>query len=475
MFASHAVRTKTTRAGVPSRKPLAHALARPVHAQEVGDTQAHRSWDFGGIAVVQRKVAVGSVNDPLEAEADRAADQVMHTGTPTLSVNTPAPELRRRCAACEEENAELTLSRKAAGGAPGSARCAAPAVALEAVRSPGAPLEPGVRGFMESRFSHDFGQVRVHADAKATQAAGAVNALAYTVGHDVVFKSGQYAPESERGRHLLAHELAHVVQQEGSASSLQRQAEFESEADTVASDTEAEADTSEVHDGDSPVNASPGTEAAQEGPTLSDVLLAEAAPGPSERAPVESGEAVPTQAGAPQTKDKPKATTPKKDPPAKKTITAIDVDQAAQQMTLTWSDGTKETHKVSTGRGRPNTKDDPCKTQTEKNCTPNGSSFKVGTLGDANTANDHGDKMSWYVEFVPGRSIGIHDSQPVPGVPHSHGCVRVGDTPADDAFAKKVNTHVVPGTTTVNVHGKAPTKPWSKPLDAPKKPKSKKK
>jgi lipoprotein-anchoring transpeptidase ErfK/SrfK len=76
--------------------------------------------------------------------------------------------------------------------------------------------------------------------------------------------------------------------------------------------------------------------------------------------------------------------------------------------------------------------------------------------------------MSWYVEFVEGRGIGIHDSQPVPGVPASHGCVRVGNSAADDAFAKKINKNVIPGTTTVTVHGKAATKPWTKPKPKPK-------
>lgn len=66
---------------------------------------------------------------------------------------------------------------------------------------------------MESRFGHDFSQVRVHDDSTAAESARAVNALAYTVGRDVVFDTGRYAPHSASGRHLLAHELAHVLQQ----------------------------------------------------------------------------------------------------------------------------------------------------------------------------------------------------------------------------------------------------------------------
>jgi hypothetical protein len=68
---------------------------------------------------------------------------------------------------------------------------------------------------MEARFGHDFSGVRVHTDALAARSAGAVSAHAYTVGSHVVFASGRYAPTSREGQRLLAHELTHVVQQEG--------------------------------------------------------------------------------------------------------------------------------------------------------------------------------------------------------------------------------------------------------------------
>jgi hypothetical protein len=74
-------------------------------------------------------------------------------------------------------------------------------------------LDVGTRAFMEPRFGHDFSKVRVHADTKAAESARAVNALAYTVGNDVVFGAGQYQPATSNGRRLLGHELTHVVQQ----------------------------------------------------------------------------------------------------------------------------------------------------------------------------------------------------------------------------------------------------------------------
>jgi len=77
----------------------------------------------------------------------------------------------------------------------------------------GSPLDRDTRGFMESRLGADFGDVRVHTDGKATESARAVQAYAYTVGNDVVFQSDKYAPDSDSGQRMLAHELTHVVQQ----------------------------------------------------------------------------------------------------------------------------------------------------------------------------------------------------------------------------------------------------------------------
>ncbi|HLG14203.1 MAG TPA: DUF4157 domain-containing protein [Blastocatellia bacterium] len=85
----------------------------------------------------------------------------------------------------------------------------------EVLNSPGQPLDTHTRAFMEPRFGHDFSQVRVHADTRAAESARTVNALAYTVGSDIAFGGGEYAPGTKGGRRLLAHELTHVVQQQG--------------------------------------------------------------------------------------------------------------------------------------------------------------------------------------------------------------------------------------------------------------------
>ncbi|MDA1273066.1 MAG: DUF4157 domain-containing protein [Verrucomicrobia bacterium] len=94
-----------------------------------------------------------------------------------------------------------------------AAPAAVPPIIHEVLRSPGQPLDAATRSFMEPRFGRDFSAVKVHTDSRAAESAGAVNALAYTVGPHVVFGLGQYAPGTSSGRRLMAHELTHTVQQ----------------------------------------------------------------------------------------------------------------------------------------------------------------------------------------------------------------------------------------------------------------------
>ncbi len=106
------------------------------------------------------------------------------------------------------------LQRSAVGSAPETV----PPIVHEVLRSHGQSLDPAIRAFMESRFGHNFSQVRVHTNMKAAESARAVNATAYTAGCDLVFGPDQYKPWTEVGQKLLSHELAHVVQQHGAAS-----------------------------------------------------------------------------------------------------------------------------------------------------------------------------------------------------------------------------------------------------------------
>ena len=125
-----------------------------------------------------------------------------------------------------------------------------PASVHEVLGASGHPLDATTRSWMEPRFNYDFSSVRVHTDARAARSAREVNALAYTVGRDVVFGTGQYAPGTERGTRLLAHELTHVVQQTSSGASAQQTSKAVSEPSDAA-EVEADAMADRVMSGES--------------------------------------------------------------------------------------------------------------------------------------------------------------------------------------------------------------------------------
>src|SRR5207245_547548 len=110
--------------------------------------------------------------------------------------------LAAECEECRTQRA-TTLQRRSAGQAEPDT---VPPIVHDVLRSPGQPLDEQTRTFMEPSFGHDFSRVRVHTDARAAESARSVKALAYTVGRDVVFAAGQYAPATRTGKRLLAHE-----------------------------------------------------------------------------------------------------------------------------------------------------------------------------------------------------------------------------------------------------------------------------
>jgi hypothetical protein len=216
----------------------------------------------------QAKPVVGQVNDPREHEADHIAEQVIRMPAPLPPAS--GATVQRKCA-CEEAAPEEgqrsgspTQTMRLAGlsrvavqrcddrvaksnnrsawaviGNPAGTLARQPALAGNAGISPrlqrtgepgngnpvvssvlevvgkggGQPLGDGVRSNMETRFGVDFSAVRIHTDAKAARSAAAVHSRAYTVGNEIVFNSGAYAPDTSQGLHTLAHELTHVVQQ----------------------------------------------------------------------------------------------------------------------------------------------------------------------------------------------------------------------------------------------------------------------
>jgi Domain of unknown function (DUF4157) len=157
----------------------------------------------------------------MRAQATAVAQRAPVQPVAPLSAGR-APLLQRKCACggsagfsgeCEEcKTATLQRKRNARHG-PGEKANVAPHIVHEVLNSPGHPLDAGIRALFESRFGHDFSRVRVHNDTKAAESARAVDAQAYTVGRDVVFDTDRYAPHSMGGSKLLAHELAHTMQQ----------------------------------------------------------------------------------------------------------------------------------------------------------------------------------------------------------------------------------------------------------------------
>jgi hypothetical protein len=164
-----------------------------------------------GGSAVQLKLAIGPAGDRYEQEADRVAEQVTRMLAPGISASPAPPQISPLSPGFDERE---KLQENAAGaGEPGLDE--APASVHAVVRSAGRPLDGATRQFFESRFGRSFADVRIHTDAAAQASTHEIGAQAYTVGRNIVFASGQYAPETVEGRRLLAHEIAHVLQQSG--------------------------------------------------------------------------------------------------------------------------------------------------------------------------------------------------------------------------------------------------------------------
>ena len=205
---------------VHHRKPseIDHKLFSDLPFQSAGNFATQRLLRSG---VIRPKLAISQPGDVHEQEADRIAERVMRM---------PEPAPQRACAGCEsgatpcpgcEEKAAIAQRKADHDGHAKSD--SAPARFVESLGS-GRPLDPDTRAFFEPRFGTDFSHVRVYTDALAAKSARAFAAQAYTVGRNLVFGAGQYAPGSSEGRRLLSHELTHVVQQaNGRELLLQRQ------------------------------------------------------------------------------------------------------------------------------------------------------------------------------------------------------------------------------------------------------------
>jgi hypothetical protein len=209
------LKKKTTE--TPKKTPIIRGLKGTLQSDSVAGRVAvlQRSIGNRGVErlcrsdVLQAKLTIGQPNDIYEQEADRVAEQVMRMPEPDVQMKPGRPFAKGP--SCGEEEG-IIQSKEAAGQTPD--------VTLDtesdigSLTSGGQPLPESSRAFFEPRFGHDFSYVRLRTDAKAAESARAINAQAYTVGHDVVFAAGQCKPGTMNGNRLLAHELTHVVQQQ---------------------------------------------------------------------------------------------------------------------------------------------------------------------------------------------------------------------------------------------------------------------
>lgn len=225
-----------------SRSPQRVRPATVVPAPRRALDQSRQLRHLLGRSAVQAKLRVSAPNDPLEIEADRTADAVMRMPArgAGIGLGQTAPSVQRVCAECEEEvqakrmDSDLTQRQTDEGAEeeeelvqpkskdPAGKKSSA-AASVERGIGAGQPLPVSVRAFFEPRFGNSFDQVRIHTDTAAQVSSEALNARAFTYGSDIVFGPGEYRPETPDGQRLIAHELAHTVQQGKSAPLVQRE------------------------------------------------------------------------------------------------------------------------------------------------------------------------------------------------------------------------------------------------------------
>ena len=185
-----------------------------------GSTQHNSGFDFANVGVIQPKLKVSQPNDAYEQEADRMAEQVTSTVDPSDSFELlmdakDEGRTDRKCADCqmmEQANAKqgTEMRKKPSPLSRMETNDEVTNRINDTNSSEGSSLDLRTREFMESRFGYDFGNVRIHTSQEAAESAIRANALAYTMGNDIVFGEGYYRPDTMQGKRLLAHELTHV-------------------------------------------------------------------------------------------------------------------------------------------------------------------------------------------------------------------------------------------------------------------------
>jgi len=257
-------RTKRSEHETPSRKPEtieSPVLSAPGLALDALGNRALLSLLRSGR--LQRKAVISEPGDPLEHEADRAADAVVsgkHPARPER--HSPPAEVQRM--GTEEQQLTESLGLGGEGGRvapalpPPPDQAGSPGDVIGQLPG-GRSLDEATLGLMESRFGESFSDVRIHTGPRASETAGAVESRAFTAGEDIVFAEGEFAPETTEGLRLLAHELAHVVQQRRPLGAIAEETEAERDARDAAHEVVG-GGTPEVRE-----RAAPGTVQKQDG------------------------------------------------------------------------------------------------------------------------------------------------------------------------------------------------------------------
>ncbi|WP_143305139.1 eCIS core domain-containing protein [Chitinophaga vietnamensis] len=238
-----------TSTAVPQKAaPITAATAERTGAPQEEELVTMLSSPF----TIMPKLSVGAPDDPLEDEAERKADEVMRMPETTFVQRKcahceeeekqahTASFLQRKCAHCEEEEqvrlkpATSFLQRKE-GGITASASATAQ---IQATKGRGDKLPANTQQFMESRFGSDFSDVRIHTASYATALSRELSAQAFTVGNDIYFNAGKFSPETASGKHLLAHELTHTIQQGGISRKINRVVDQEETMDILSGSAE---------------------------------------------------------------------------------------------------------------------------------------------------------------------------------------------------------------------------------------------
>ncbi|MFN5726743.1 MAG: DUF4157 domain-containing protein, partial [Pseudanabaena sp.] len=162
---------------------------------------------------IQAKLNIGEPNDKYEKETDSTAERVVQ------QINSPLQEQSFQRQELMEEEDELQMKsliqrRENIGGGVASTDLES---SIQSARGSGQSLDPNLQEKMGQAMGADFSGVRVHTDAQSDQLNKSIQAKAFTTGQDVFFRQGAYVPSSRNGQELIAHELTHVVQQNGGA------------------------------------------------------------------------------------------------------------------------------------------------------------------------------------------------------------------------------------------------------------------